>query len=128
MFPERASEIAKGYGGTVMIYRLTCPCGAEFKVDERVIGKQFTCVGCQRKIRVEQVNLEQIGVYRFECECGVAFKVEEKAIGGTFQCPKCETTTQISREHLTAVDDDHVSKSSPPSLPVEFLGETSSAP
>ena len=111
-----------------MIYRLTCPCGAEFMVDERVIGKHFTCVGCRRRIRVEQVNLEHIGVYRVAGECGVAFKVEEKAIGGTFQCPKCETTTEISREHLAAVDDDHVSKSSPRSLPVEFLDETSNAP
>ena len=111
-----------------MIYRLTCTCGAAFEVDERVVGKHFTCVGCQKRIRVEQVNLEQVSVYRFACECGTAFRVEEKAIGGAFECPKCKTAAQIDREHLTPVDDGRVSKAAPPSLPVEFHSEASRAP
>lgn len=111
-----------------MIYRLTCPCGAAFEVDERVVGRHFTCVACQRRICVEPVNLQRISVYRFACECRTAFRVEEKAIGGTFQCPNCGAATRIDREHLAVIDDDRVPKSSRPSLPVEFLGEASSAP
>ena len=106
-----------------MIYRLTCPCGAAFEVDERVVGKYFTCVGCQRRIRVDQVNLQEINVYRLACACGATFRVKERAIGGTFQCPKCQTAVRIDREHLTVVADDRVSKLSRTSLPVEFVDQ-----
>ena len=111
-----------------MIYRLTCPCGVAFEVDERVVGKSFTCVGCHRIIFVDQVNLQQINVYRFTCECGTTFRVEEKAIGGTFQCPGCQTAVRLDREHLTLVDDGRVSKLSRTSVPVEFADEASGAP
>jgi hypothetical protein len=111
-----------------MIYQLTCPCGAAFEVDERVVGKYFTCVGCQRRICVDQVNLQEINVYRLACECGTTFRVEEKAIGGTFQCPRCQTAVRIDREQLTVVQDDRVSKLSRTILPVEFVDEASSAP
>ena len=111
-----------------MIYRLTCPCGAAFEVDERVVGKHFKCVGCQRRIWVDQVNLQKIDVYRFACECGAAFRVKEKAIGGTFQCPNCQTATQIDREQLTVVEDGRVPKLSRTTLPVQFLGEAPTAP
>jgi hypothetical protein len=111
-----------------MIYRLTCPCGAAFKVDERVVGRFFTCVGCQRRIFVDQVNLQQINVYRFACACGTTFRVEEKAIGGTFQCPGCQTAARLDREHLTAVDDGRVSKLSRANVPVQFVDGTPTAP
>ena len=111
-----------------MIYRLTCPCGAAFEVDERVVGKRFKCVACQRRLSVEQGNLQQVRVYRFVCKCGTAFRVEEKAIGGKFRCPRCQAAARIDREHLTVVEDDRVPKLSRTSLPVAFLSETPGAP
>jgi hypothetical protein len=111
-----------------MIYRLSCRCGAVFEVDERAVGRFFTCVGCHRRIYVDRVHLREIHVYRFTCACGTAFRVEEKAIGGTFRCPSCETAVRLDREHLTAVDDGCVSKLSRASLPVEFADEASGAP
>jgi hypothetical protein len=110
------------------MYRLTCQCGAAFEVDERAVGKHFKCVGCHRRIWVDQVNLQKIKVYRFVCECGAAFRVKQKAIGGTFRCPRCQTVTRIDREHLAVIDDERVSKSSRTSLPVEFPDKASVSP
>lgn len=110
----------------MMVYRLTCPCGMAFEVDERAIGRHFRCAGCRRRIYVEQVVLQGVRVYRLTCECGTAFRVEEKAIGGAFQCPNCRRAVQIDRERLAEVrgETDRVSKSPRLSLPVEFSPDT----
>jgi DNA-directed RNA polymerase subunit M/transcription elongation factor TFIIS len=120
---ERASgTVSKRTEGEFMIYRLTCRCGTAFKVDERVIGRHFKCAGCQRRIRVDQVILEEVDVYRLTCECGTVFRAEDKAIGGTFRCPNCQRAVRIDRDRLTALrsENDRVPKSPRLSLPVEF--------
>jgi DNA-directed RNA polymerase subunit M/transcription elongation factor TFIIS len=105
-----------------MIYRLTCPCGAMFDVDDRAIGRYLTCAKCRRRMRIERTFLKPVRVHRFTCDCGAMFRVEEKAVGGTFQCPVCRAVMRIVPERLSAVSGEQarVSKSARSTVPVEF--------